>query len=373
MRIVFTSYSYTAEFTNPEDWLFRIRSYTGILECLATEHEVFSIERINFRGEAVHKGVHYYFTRLNKLSSHIPLAMHRLIRSLRPDVVFINGFIFPFQIIQLKLTLGPSVKIIILHRAEQPFRGLKRIVQRVTDGCVDYYLFASRTLGDEWIRSGIVRNKEKIQQVLQSSSVFYPIERELARTTVSVSGNPVFLWVGRLDANKDPFTIIKAFEQYASINPGARLYMIYQTEDLLGEIKAFIAEKSGLGDVVKMVGPVTHDQLIYWYNAADYILSGSHYEGSGVAVVEAMSCGCIPIVTTIDSFRGMLGDAFQENFFKPGDASQLVKILTGLRNEELDMKRRKVLYHFREELSFEAIAGKINQLIRANPQGYVSI
>src|SRR5690606_39073235 len=132
---------------------------------------------------------------------------------------FINGFIFPFQIIQLKLTLGPSVKIIILHRAERPFKGFKRIVQRVADGCVDYYLFASRSLGDEWIRSGIVRNKEKIQQVLQSSSVFYPIERELARTTVSVSGNPVFLWVGRLDANKDPFTILKAFEQYASINP----------------------------------------------------------------------------------------------------------------------------------------------------------
>ncbi len=42
-----------------------------------------------------------------------------------------------------------------------------------------------------------------------------------------------------------------------------------------------------------------------YYNSADYFVLGSHYEGSGFSLVEAMSCGVIPIVTDIPSFRMM--------------------------------------------------------------------
>src|SRR5690349_13787236 len=120
MNLIFTSYVSVPEFKEPETWLNRINGYTGILESLSQYHTVKGIERINFQGRTMQKGVEYYFVRLKRRVVCFPWRMHRLIRKLQPHVVFINGFVFPLQIIQLRLTLGRGVRIIILHRAEKP-------------------------------------------------------------------------------------------------------------------------------------------------------------------------------------------------------------------------------------------------------------
>ena len=76
-----------------------------------------------------------------------------------------------------------------------------------------------------------------------------------------------------------------------------------------------------------------------WYNSADFIISGSHYEGSGVAVTEAMSCGCIPVVTDIPSFRSMTGQGKCGLLFKPGNEQDLLAAL--LKTKEMDMEIEK--------------------------------
>ena len=45
-----------------------------------------------------------------------------------------------------------------------------------------------------------------------------------------------------------------------------------------------------------------------YYGAADVFVSGSHSEGSGYALIEAMSAGVVPVVTDIPSFRAIAGD-----------------------------------------------------------------
>ncbi|HEY6062361.1 MAG TPA: hypothetical protein VIV35_02060, partial [Chitinophagaceae bacterium] len=142
MKIVSTSYSKTTEFTDPQKWLERIGFYSGILEELGRRHEVTGIERINYEGSYQQNNVSYYFIRLKKKKVYFPWRMHRLVKKLKPAVVLVNGFIFPFQIIQLRLKLGKAVKIIVLHRAEKPFKGLKKYLQKLADRCVDAYLFA---------------------------------------------------------------------------------------------------------------------------------------------------------------------------------------------------------------------------------------
>jgi glycosyltransferase involved in cell wall biosynthesis len=68
------------------------------------------------------------------------------------------------------------------------------------------------------------------------SSVFYPVDKRFVKNQLKIVGEPVFLWVGRLNENKDPLTAINAFLKFVTIEPGARLYMIYHTEDLLPPI-----------------------------------------------------------------------------------------------------------------------------------------
>jgi glycosyltransferase involved in cell wall biosynthesis len=174
-----------------------------------------------------------------------------------------------------------------------------------------------------------------------------------------MEGFPVFLWVGRLNPNKDPVTVVKAFLQFVRFHADARLYMIYQTDELLSELTNLVQE-SGYKKNVEFVGRIQHNQLLYWFNSADFYLSASHYEGSGTALSEAMSCGCIPIVTDIPSFRMICQDAGL--FFEPGDEAGLLTALLKTRELDRNAKRFQALERFKNELSFEAISRKFQEI-----------
>lgn len=354
MKLIFTSYVNSPEFNQPETWLKRIQGYTGILEQLAKSHSVTGIERISYEGEYTQKGVHYFFIRLKSKVVRFPFTLHKLIKKLQPDVVFINGFIFPLQVIQLRLWLGSSVRIILLHRAEKPATGLKRKLQQWADKCIDAYLFASSDFGEMWKQNIDTR---KIHTVLQASSVFYPVNRQAARQTLQVEGAPLFLWVGSLNQRKDPITVVKAFLQFAQNCAGAKLYMIYQSDELLQDVKMLL----NTDDSIVLVGAIPHDQLLFWYNSADFFITGSHYEGSGVAVVEAMSCGCIPVTTDFSSFIKITGSSGL--IYPAGKENELLKLLLKTPGLDLNAARSEVIKQFENELSFAAIDQKIQHLI----------
>ncbi len=365
MNIAGTSYTNTPEFSDPELWLDRIDFYTGILEELAKQHQVESIEQINYSGVLERKEVKYHFLNFKKSKLYFPRRLHCFIKKLKPNVVFVNGFIFPLQIMQLRLKLGKTVKIIVLHHGEKPYRGLRGLLQKLADKMVNAYFFTSAEFGKEWILHGNISSQKKIYEVIQASSVFYLQDKTFAKSTLQINGHPVFLWVGRLDANKDPLTVIKAFLQFTAFQPAAKLYMIYQTEELLKEIKNLIQSNNKATEAIKLVGKISHQQLQTWYNAADYIISGSHHEGSGIAVCEAMSCGCVPVLTDIISFRKMTGPGKCGLLYEPGNDAALLKTLLQTAELDIEKERNKTLQQFKEELSFEAIAKKINTVINS--------
>ena len=359
MRIVSTSYTKTKEFNNPEEWLNRISFYTGILEQLAKDHDVTSIERINYEGVHSRNGVIYHFMDLKQDVVRFPFRMHRIIMDLQPDVVLVNGLIFPLQVMQLKWKLGKRVKIIALHRAERPFENVKRYLQITADRYVNNYLFASSEFGEEWLQAGVIGDRNKIREIMQASSAFSPTRRIQDEASVG----PIFLWVGRLDANKDPITVLKGFTRFLIENPSAKLFMIHQSDDLLDEVKDLIQVHDHASRSIRLVGKVPHPDMQEWYNRANFIISGSHYEGSGISVLEAMSCGCIPILTNIASFRRMTGPGICGLLFEPGNADSLVDALRKTEQMDREKERSKTIQRFQNEFSFEAIAGKINALI----------
>lgn len=363
MNIVSTSYANTTEYTEPGKWLERISFYTRLLEELAKQYQVESIEQINYKGVIKKNEVTYHFLNFKKKKLLFPTRLHHYIKKLRPDILFVNGFIFPFQIIQLRKTLGNDVKIIVLHRAEKPFNGIKGYLQKVADRSVDAYLFVSKEFGDEWIAKGIFKDNRKIHELMQSSSTFHREDKTEAKKTLNINCDSPLLWVGRLNTNKDPITVVKAFKDWLPYNPRAKLYMIYQTDELLQEVKKIIETDTKLSEAIVLIGKVEHRQLQAWYNAADFFISGSHYEGSGIAACEAMSCGCIPILTDIISFRKMTGPDKCGFLYQPGNADHLLSVLLKTKEIEIKLESEKVLRQFKEELSFEAIASKIKRVI----------
>lgn len=364
MKFVFASYVYTPEYNTPAAWIERIKAYTGILEALTKSNEVTSIEQIDYEGEYAKDGVRYLFQRYSKNGRRFPFKLHHFIKKQKPDVIVIQSLHFPLQVIQLRLLLGRRVKIIIQNHAEKPFTGFKKYVQKLAGKCVDAYLFASHDMGAEWVKKGNLTGVDKIYEVMEVSSVFTPMDRAVTKKTTNIHGEPVFLWVGRLNDNKDPLTVIKAFLKYAAIMPDTRLYMIYHTDELLPLIQQML-NTSPQKNNITLVGKVPHNELQCWFNIADIFISGSHYEGSGTAVCEAMSCGCMPLVTDIFSFRMITDNGRCGLLFEAGNEAALLTALKQTGNMDIKEKQRLSLEYFKKTLSFEAIAGKIAAIARA--------
>jgi glycosyltransferase involved in cell wall biosynthesis len=361
MRYVSVSYSYSPDFNSPQSWFKRTVGYAGILECLSEANDVISVKQINYEGDAARNGVQYRFVNLNREKTHFPFKLNRFIKSLNPDVIIIQGLHNPVQLILLHLILNKKTKIIAHHHAEKPWRGYKKYIQRLADRFIDAYLFASHDLGLEWVKGGNMASSQKLHEVMEVSSRFYPIDKAQAKQKTGVTGEQVFLWVGRLNDNKDPLNVVKAFLKYNSSNPEAHLYMIYHTDELLAEIKCLLNGHKNKG-AVQLIGQVPHNDLLYWFNSADFILSGSHYEGSGTAICEAMSCGCIPIVTDIFSFRMITDNGKCGILYEPGNEAALLSALMSTAKMDLQEKRDKSLEYFQSNLSFETIARQIDEI-----------
>ena len=142
----------------------------------------------------------------------------------------------------------------------------------------------------------------------------------------------------------------------------ARLYMIYQTSELAEEMNILLSKYSS-DCPVTMIGKIPHNELLYWFNSADYYLSASHYEGSGTALCEAMSCGCIPVVTDIPSFRTMTGNCGL--LYEAGNEESLFRALKQTRYLQTEVKKKEVLQRFQSELSFSTIAAKFEKILDA--------
>jgi glycosyltransferase involved in cell wall biosynthesis len=365
VKIIHISYNVPRpNFSDPEAWLKRISFTTHVLQHMAAYASTVAIYNIRYKGFIEKNNVSYYFPKFSRWALRFPFRVNRFIKKLQPDVVIVHGLIFPWQVVMLRMQLGQAVKILAQHHAERPFWDVVRIFfQRWADRHIDAYLFTSHDLASDWLAKQQIRNASKVKEVMTASSSFYPMDKKIARQVTRAIGEHVFLWVGNLNENKDPETMVRAFTRFAQHQEGASLYMIFQSVELLRQLKKILSE-SATGNRVFLVGKVENDDLLHWYNSADFIVSSSHYESAGIAVCEALSCGCIPILTNIPSFRMMTQRGAMGVLFEPGDedglVSALAKGVTLNRTGEVE----KVLKRFNEALSCDAIARRTMQIIR---------
>lgn len=105
-------------------------------------------------------------------------------------------------------------------------------------------------------------------------------------------GPPVILGAGRLTAQKDFATLLRAFVRVRAERP-TRLIILGEGE--LRRSLETLATELGLSGDVQLPGFVTNPYA-YMSRAAVFVLS-SAWEGFGVVLVEAMACG-LPVVST---------------------------------------------------------------------------
>src|SRR2546422_6513076 len=122
--------------------------------------------------------------------------------------------------------------------------------------------------------------------------------------------------------------------------------MAYSSQERLSTVQAHIARSSTLASHVHLPGYISHEQLAAFYSAADLFVLGSHREGSGYALIEALACGAIPIVTNIPSFRALTGNGAVGTLWPAGDAAAFAGALIRYQGRDLNELRVEVVDHF---------------------------
>jgi glycosyltransferase involved in cell wall biosynthesis len=295
----------------------------------------------------------------------LPLKFLRSIRELDADIIHVHSLTLSLQTFLLRFLISRKTGIIVQHHGGKlpgdKRRRLHNFFNRVADG----FFFTTAAQGQEWFMK--TNPFHKIMPVMEGATYFNYDDRDTtrkpqyhnrqtARQQTGMHGAPVFLWVGRLDANKDPLTVLAGFEILFTKYPQASLYMIYSDDQLLQAVTQQINASERLKQRVHLLGRVEHQTIEHYYNSADYFVLGSHYEGSGYALSEALRCGCVPVITAIPSFTMMTDQGRLGALWQPDNVTSFVAAAEVAMAKPLEQEANACIDFFRSTLSFEAIA-----------------
>ncbi|MBI4932342.1 MAG: glycosyltransferase family 4 protein [Actinobacteria bacterium] len=242
-------------------------------------------------------------------------ALAASIGSARPDVVHVHGLGWA-RLIRRLHTGVRGVPLVAQHHGELPFTGRARAGHRMIRRHIDGYLFTGASTGQvqPWVDGGVISPTARWFEVLEAGSLLPSVPAP----SVQLEGDPAVLWVGRLNEGKDPLTAVDAFALAASTLPQAHLHLLASDRTLEREVRARIDALGVVGGRVHLHDAVPHEQIAAWYAASHLFVSTSRHEGSGYSLIEALTCGCVPVVTSIPPHRAIVGELGGQ--FAPGDA-----------------------------------------------------
>jgi glycosyltransferase involved in cell wall biosynthesis len=246
---------------------------------------------------------------------------------LRPDVVQVHGLQFGRQAWQLKKLLGPVPILVQDHANLPPQHWLNRFTLRKALRRMDAVSFVSKEQARPWLEDGFLGPNQTVAELMEGSSRFSLRLRAEARARTGLSGSPICLWVGRLNANKDPLTVLRGFGKALQEMPSALLALAYGASDLLDSVHRWLEENPTTAARVRLLGSRPHASLEDLYNSADLFVLGSHHEGSGFAVLEALACGVVPVITDIPSFRVLTDHGIVGGLWQVGSPDALAREL----------------------------------------------
>ena len=180
-----------------------------------------------------------------------------------------------------------------------------------------------------------------------------------------LSGDPHFLYAGRLSVEKDLGTLLDAWLALDR-PPGATLTLLGEGgafRSAESELRARVSADPRLLESVEMPG-WTQDVGAY-LERCDFFVLPSLEEGMSNALLEACALGRVPIVSAIAPNISIVGD--EHPFaFTPGDAGSLTSSLTAalaMDHAELAQVAEGIAERVRREFGARAVVSRLENLL----------
>ena len=188
----------------------------------------------------------------------------------------------------------------LLARASEREPEARRESERRLVHAVDRIVAATdderRLLGQVY---GVPRERVEVIPLGVDLRQFQPRGQAEARRVLGLDPEArILLTVGRIEPLKGLDVLI---ESLAQMTERRRLQLLIvggddRAEREIERLRA-VAAAAGVLELVRFVGPIAHDELERYYNAADVVVVPSFYESFGLVAVEAMASG-VPVVAS---------------------------------------------------------------------------
>jgi alpha-1,3-mannosyltransferase len=239
-------------------------------------------------------------------SSRYPLAPAVLRHLSGADVVHVHAIDFFFDFLALTRPLHGRRMIATTHGGffhTGAFQRAKKLwFQTLTRASITAYdwIVACSQSDAEMFRASAGERLMLIENGINQAK-FHDAASHIPRKTI--------LSFGRFARHKRTDALLHVFQHLAARDPAWRLIIAGRDADQKGSDLADLARALGIADAVHFVLNPTDLELRQVMGEASFFASLSAYEGFGLAAVEAMSAGLVPILSGFPAFTRLVSAA----------------------------------------------------------------
>lgn len=173
----------------------------------------------------------------------------------------------------------------------------------------------------------------------------------------------VLVCFGRFASNKRIETLFPLLRELRRIDPAWRLIIAGAEAGVSADALEAAALNADVGSAVTISVRPSDAELRELIGQASYFICASSYEGFGIAAVEALSAGLVPILTNIPPFVRLLCKAGLGMFYDPDDPVTEARRIEELASEH-DGHLREEAMHAAASYGWEAVTASYVNLYR---------
>jgi glycosyltransferase involved in cell wall biosynthesis len=287
----------------------------------------------------------------------------RLVRGLRrfrPDIV--QTWLYHANILGRVAAKAVGVRRVVSGIRVAERRGRLRLrVDQWTDWLVDRHVCVSQVVADFSAEAGRLPRRKLL--VIPNGVEF---ERFATGPTADLSGigipaeAPVVLFVGRLDPQKDPLTLVEAFRQVAAERRDVHL-LLAGSGPLEQPIRD-VVRASGLASRIHLAGRI--EDIAPVMRAASLLVLPSLWEGMPNVVLEAMAAALPVVASDVEGVREALQGGSLGLLCRPGDAEAFADLINQVLSDTAGRSQVAACAqaYVHQEFTWEAVVERYERL-----------
>jgi glycosyltransferase involved in cell wall biosynthesis len=293
----------------------------------------------------IEQGIPVHHLGRGRFDPRLLLDLVRVARSRRARILHVHGYAAA-DFGRIAARLSGAALVLHEHFADPRMPGYQGLADRLLSGLTDVAIAVSGSTRDFLVQQRHVP-AAKVHVVWNGAPLdeFAPVPRERALRVRRELGLPddalVIGTIGRLSAQKGHRHLLDALPPVLAAHPAARA-LIVGDGDLMEPLRA---QALALGIAARVCFAGHRSDVPDLLGAIDVFCISSLYEGTPLALFEAMAAGKCVVATAVDGCREVLQDGLTGLLVPPGDATALgaalLRVLEdgGLRSGLADLAR----------------------------------